>query len=160
MLLAIVRHGKAEAHSESGSDRDRRLRPRGERQARWLGERFKKSSIVPELILSSPYERAITTARLVNETLGVPLQIAAELECDEAVSRAVALIERYTGHATLMVVGHNPQLSELARTLLTYGPRARVELATGQAAVVETVQGADRGLAGRLVAEYRMPDED
>jgi phosphohistidine phosphatase len=160
MILAIVRHGKAEAHSESGSDRDRRLRPRGERLARWLGEHLKQLSIVPELILSSPYERAITTARLVNQSFGSSLQTAAELECDEAVSRAAALIERYTGHQTLMVVGHNPQLSDLAGSLLQYGPRARVELSTGQAAVFETFQGADRGLAGRLVAEYRMPDED
>jgi phosphohistidine phosphatase len=135
MLLAIVRHGKAEARPEGGSDRDRRLRPRGERQARWLGERFAREHR-PALILSSPFERAITTARLINESLRLHLQTARELECDEPVSRAIHLIEGSAGDSPLMLVGHNPQLSGLASALLHGVGSRRLELRTGEAAVL------------------------
>jgi phosphohistidine phosphatase len=156
MKIAIVRHGKAHPRSESGRDRDRMLATRGERQARWLGERFAADGNRPELILSSPYERAIATARLINEGLGVPLQTADELACDEPVSKVLALIERCAAHPTLMLVGHNPQLSKLVSLLIG----SQEELSTGQAALIDLDLAGPGGPAGRLAEVWRLQEDD
>ncbi len=162
LQMAIVRHGKAEAHAESGHDRDRRLRPRGERQAVWLGERLAAAGFRPGLILSSPYERAITTARLINESLGAPLEIEGALACDEPASRALALIEGHAGRSALMIVGHNPQLSRLIAVLLDPASRRAGEMQTGMAALLRVEAPPAGGLAqsARLSELLRMPGED
>jgi phosphohistidine phosphatase len=160
MRLAIVRHGKAEQHSGTGADRDRRLRPRGEEQARWLGERFAADGDwAPALILASPFERAITTARLIQDATGVPLAIARELECDEPASRAVALIARHSA-SPLMVVGHNPQLSRLVATLVG-GPTTKPpELRTGEVALLEFNDAPAPGGASHIGCWRLERDDD
>jgi phosphohistidine phosphatase len=162
MRIAIVRHGKAEPHSASGADRDRRLRSRGERQARWLAEQFAVGDWRPALILSSPYERAITTARIIQAALSVPLQVASELECDEPASRAIDLIQRHATSASspLMLVGHNPQLSRLATTLVQGPAPARgIELRTGEAALLE-MNPPDLIASATPHALWRLDEED
>jgi phosphohistidine phosphatase len=157
MRITIVRHGKAHAKSESGRDRDRSLTERGEQQALWLGERFASAAPLPALILSSPYERAISTARLIRRFLEVPLHTAPELECDEPLSGVVELLERHRPDWPLMIVGHNPQLSALTG-LMCRGPGGHgVDLRTGEAAVVDV----GRALIGgcELLEVVRMDGE-
>src|SRR5207244_4327966 len=112
MQLIVVRHGKAETQSESGRDEDRRLKPRGEKQARFLGDYFADPGRKPAMIITSRFERAFTTARLIQQAVGAPLQTVPELESGRPVSDAIDLIRTQSADR-LMIVGHNPQLSEL-----------------------------------------------
>lgn len=159
MRIIIVRHGKAEASAESGRDVDRRLRKRGERQSRWLGAQF--AAAPPGLILSSPHERAIATARLIHEACGSPLHVEPRLELGCPASAVLELIDQgreEAGVGALMLVGHNPQLGQ-ALWMLTQGtPCGEAELKTGEAAVLEIDSDGGPGCA-RLVKKLRMPEE-
>jgi phosphohistidine phosphatase len=82
---------------------------------RW-GRRFGR----PDAIVSSPALRAITTARLVAERLGYPAgEIVVEPRLyDAGTDTLVALVEALDDRwERVMLVGHNPALSDLARRL-------------------------------------------
>src|SRR5262245_59741493 len=116
MRVIIVRHGKAEQVSPTGRDEDRRLKSRGERQARFVGDASAADGRRPGLIITSRFERAFATARFIQGATGSPLHTAPELEGEKPVSAAVTLLQRQTADP-LMLVGHNPQLAQLISVL-------------------------------------------
>lgn len=162
--LYIVRHGKAQRESPSGRDRDRALKPRGQRQAQWLGDQFlalRPASARPSLILSSPFTRAIDTATIIRESLDCPLRTDPLLETGHDAGEAADLAARSIDAGAIALVGHNPQLEELLWLLATPGPGVDAPMRTGEAAILEFDAGA--GLArrlGRLVSRLRLAEED
>lgn len=160
MILTIVRHGKAERDSSTGRDEDRELKPRGRRQAEWLGSRLASEYAAPDAILSSGLARARQTARILREALGCPLDLVAALETGRAASEVVALVERRATASGLVLVGHLPQLAEVV-ALLTEGLGApESDLRTGEACILEV--DAEGGLIGRAteLARLRLEDEE
>lgn len=114
MRLLLLRHGQAEA--SASSDAQRRLIPAGERavlqQRRWL------LATQVGAIYCSPYRRARDTAELIRASVGdIEPVIDARLTPDEPVSAALDLLQA-ANQESLLVVGHNPLLSQLAGTLL------------------------------------------
>lgn len=157
MRLYIVRHGKAERASPTGADRDRALKPRGERQARWLGELLAtrtSGTDRPALILTSGYARAEQTARLIGGAIGCPVRREASLEFEpvEAVVELVAAL-RDNEASAFMLVGHNPQLGELVAALAPDAPPEALRLRTGQAVVID-------GEPPRVVEVLRLDEGD
>jgi phosphohistidine phosphatase len=153
----IVRHGKAEAKADSGRDEDRALAKRGERQAKWLGKEVARREDRPNRILSSPILRAIDTARLINETLKLPLEESKSLISGKAASTAVELIEELDRDGPWMLVGHNPQLEKLVG-VLTEGPGGEGEMKTGQAVLLEIEQHSPVGSA-QVVCSLRLAED-
>lgn len=156
MHLYIIRHGKAEQDSSSGRDRDRELAPKGERQARWLGEQLAGASDAPTVIIASPFARADRTARLVNESLGVELIYDDRLIVDEPVSGASELIGEYGTGDSIALVGHNPQLGRLAGML---AKEPMFEMKTGMCAVFEITDPQNAHGSARLVEVMRMGND-
>jgi phosphohistidine phosphatase len=158
--LIIVRHGKAEADppSHSGRDEDRRLKKRGERQARWLATRFADDP--PALILSSGHERAVATARLIHEGTGSLLEREPRLELGSTASEALqAIAQRVPRDGALMLVGHNPQLSHLIGILAGGLPGSEFDLHTGEAVIMDFDR--DVGPGGAAVVErLRLAEDD
>ena len=68
--LYLVRHAKSSRHDPSLSDRDRPLDERGKQDAPKMGQRLAKRDVRPDLLLSSPAVRALTTAQLIAEEVG------------------------------------------------------------------------------------------
>lgn len=159
MRLWIVRHGKAMQASPTGSDFDRPLMPRGESQARWLGEHIAGKKKRPDLILTSGLARAIATARLIQEHINCDLEVVRELETGRSVSDALGLIAKHRARGRLMLVGHNPTLGELVWTLQHGLPPREAELRTGQAYVFEFEGDVAPG-QGRVHKVLRMDDAD
>jgi phosphohistidine phosphatase len=158
MRLVIVRHGKAEADSPSGRDEDRRLKKRGERQARWLGKHFANEP--PAVILTSGHERANATAMIIQEATGVPLTIERRLELGHSPSQALDIItDQHAEQRPLMLVGHNPQLAQLVWLLVQGTPVQQADLRTGEAVVLE-LDSADAIGRATLVDRIRMLDDD
>jgi phosphohistidine phosphatase len=158
MRVYIVRHGKAETDSPTGRDEDRRLKGRGEKQSCYLAEYFSTAERRPALIVASRYERAFETARAIQQAVGCPLQTAPELEAGHPPSKAVELIRQHAADP-LMLVGHNPQLSELVWLLQHGAPAEDAGLRTGEAVVVE-VDRSDPVGTGHEIERVRMDGED
>jgi phosphohistidine phosphatase len=115
--LTLVRHAKTEPAAPGQEDWDRVLEPRGQRDAPEMARRVKDAFGKPDRILASPAIRAITTANIMARVLGVP---AARIVQDErlylASPRAIldVIQEAATSEKHLMLVGHNPGITEFA----------------------------------------------
>jgi phosphohistidine phosphatase len=155
----IVRHGKAEHGEGYVRDEDRPLTPRGMQQAKFLGDRIAEMDSPPKLILTSGLTRAIETARIIHAVIRCRLEQAPALETGHDAGEVVDLISRHK-NGSLMIVGHNPQLGELA-AILTAGAHAdetgETMLKTGTALVVEVRQTEMVG-SGRIVARVRLDE--
>ena len=119
--LLLLRHAKAVPATDPLVDIDRPLADRGERDARRIGQRLREQRLQPTLILASPAARALRTAQLVAGTLDFPRErIALDRRLYLAEPAAIAEIIAAQDAAidTLLVVGHNPGLTELAHQLL------------------------------------------
>lgn len=119
--LILLRHAKSSREDPELVDFKRPLAERGKRDAPVIGARMAKAGVLPDLIVSSPAKRAIKTARLVAKNLGIlKSDIVEAPEVYEAeVPALTALIrELDPKKRRVMIVGHNPGLSDLARTIL------------------------------------------
>ena len=72
--LVIVRHGKSDWSHEDRSDVDRPLKDRGVRDAYKMSQRLLQQNIQPELVVSSPANRALHTAVIFCRELEIPLK--------------------------------------------------------------------------------------
>ena len=167
MQLTVVRHGKTHQdppEDSPGRDEDRLLKQRGIRQANFLGEHFAQTEHSPPLIVSSGIERAITTARIINEHLRAEHRVDQVLEFGPTASQA---IEAAIGHAHsaglvedpggLMSVGHNPQLSGVLDLLLNASGAGGFWVRTGEAFGVEVDPEQPFG-TGRLLWSLRLEE--
>ncbi len=150
MRLYLIRHGKAERDSDTGRDEDRRLAPRGERQAVWLGETLGAGELPPVRIVASPAARAARTAVLIADVLGLEVETSDEVGLGSRASWVVGLVGLIAEAAetgSLAIVGHNPTLSIVAGTLVggvgCVGGAGQIELRTGEAAVLDLPDPAD-----------------
>lgn len=119
--LTILRHGKAARNDVGMSDYERPLSPRGEADAPVMAERITDAGIRPSLIMSSPAARAWTTAKLVARALSYPVEF---LQREDRVYLASldklldVVSEQDAAFNSIILVGHNPGLTELANHLL------------------------------------------
>ncbi len=118
--LILIRHGKSCWDDPALADRDRPLNKRGKRDAPSMGRRLKDMKLKPDLILSSPAKRALKTAKLIAEEIGYPkkkIEIREELYAQglEALASLVSGLDDKLERVYL--VGHNPELTELANRL-------------------------------------------
>jgi phosphohistidine phosphatase len=67
--LFLIRHAKSSWESTALPDKDRPLNDRGKRDAPKMGKRLAKRDVKPDLILSSPARRALTTAEIIAKKL-------------------------------------------------------------------------------------------
>src|SRR2546430_10269701 len=67
--LFLIRHAKSSWDDTALTDKDRPLGDRGRRDAPKMGKRLTKRDVKPDLILSSPATRALTTAEIIAKKL-------------------------------------------------------------------------------------------
>jgi phosphohistidine phosphatase len=118
--LTLVRHAKSDWSLPGQNDWDRPLNKRGQRDAPEMARRLRSRRLKPDLILTSPAVRALTTATVMARELKVP---AAQVLQDERLylatpSDLLAVIRELGGAARhLMVFGHNPGVTDCANRL-------------------------------------------
>ncbi|HWN37269.1 MAG TPA: histidine phosphatase family protein [Gammaproteobacteria bacterium] len=119
--LLLLRHAKAVPATDPLVDIDRPLAERGERDARRIGERLRQQQQHPALIVASPAARALRTAQLVAGTIDYPRDAIA-LDRRLYLAEPAAIIEIIAAQdaaiESLLVVGHNPGLTDLTHQLL------------------------------------------
>ncbi|HEY9117087.1 MAG TPA: histidine phosphatase family protein [Roseivirga sp.] len=118
--LLIVRHAKSSWEFSQLSDFERPLNARGVQDVPDMAQRFQSLGIIPDLIISSPANRALTTAQGFAQILGVSSK---EIVLDEDHYHASSdtlrsLIREFPNeHECIMIFGHNPGLTYLINEL-------------------------------------------
>lgn len=119
--LHLIRHGKSSWDQLGVSDIDRSLIPRGISNSLHMGELIAEKYAVPDLIVSSPANRAVHTAILLARAMHANLKIIKlEKQVYEAsTSTIIDIIEDTPVQVnSLAIVGHNPCFTDLANLYL------------------------------------------
>lgn len=131
--LLLLRHAKSAWDDPGLDDFERPLASRGVAAAPLVGRWLKAQDLAPDLVLCSPAVRAVETWELIAPLFGSGGQVKFEQGLYEAGAGAGGLLCRLhrlkEDPATLLLLGHNPALQELARTLCGTGeekPMARL----------------------------------
>jgi len=117
--LFIIRHAKSDWDDSTLDDYDRPLNKKGEKNAPFMGQLLKNKNIKPDLIISSPALRAITTAKLIAKEVNYEKAITPNQYVYEAFVNTLQEIVEYIhdSNDTVFLVGHNPGVSALAYML-------------------------------------------
>ena len=143
--LHLLRHAKAMPQGE-GTDRDRPLEQRGRRAAQAVAAWAAEHRLAPALVLCSPALRTRQTLDIVAPAFARPPQIVIEDGLYLATLRQLlARLRRVPAEtASVMIVGHNPGLHELATSLS--------DVSTGP-----LMARLAAGLATAALASYEVP---
>jgi phosphohistidine phosphatase len=123
--LYLVRHAKSSWDNPEQNDFDRPLNDRGKKNAPRMGKRLKEKKITPDMMISSPAERAFATCKEFARVLGFPDE---KIKADKRLYHAsedqlLKVIQELKdsprdGEEVVMLFGHNPGLTEFANALL------------------------------------------
>lgn len=118
--LYIIRHAKSSWANQQLSDFDRPLNERGKRDAPKIGAVLKSKKIKPDLVMSSSANRAITTAKILSNIIGYPIEnIIESISIYEATTQN--LLDEVNSiddiNNSVIIFGHNPGFTGLANLL-------------------------------------------
>ncbi|HPF07602.1 MAG TPA: phosphohistidine phosphatase SixA [Spirochaetota bacterium] len=121
--LYLFRHG--DAKPDEDSDYNRELTDEGIEQTSLMADYLKTEGVVIDLIISSGAPRAETTAETIADKISYPVN---NIKIDDVIYDAkngdelLPIIKNIPEHViSLMIVGHNPVLSDLASSLINHG---------------------------------------
>lgn len=141
MIIYFLRHASAgERVSNPKKDEKRALDQVGIEQCGNVGRALNALDTQIEVIISSPLKRAAQTASLVGNEMGYEgkLQLENALRPEASFSDFRKLLDKYSKHEAIMVVGHNPNLSEfVGRCISETGCEAGIALRKGAVAKVD-----------------------
>ncbi|MGZ9265450.1 MAG: SixA phosphatase family protein [Candidatus Deferrimicrobiaceae bacterium] len=147
MKLYLVRHAEAIERSGTTPDANRYLTPKGRTAFRKIARRVRKAGIAPAVILTSPLQRAVQTAEILAERLKHegPVVVARELSPGFDIQALRSLLAKAGNPAEAAFVGHEPDLDDLAATLLELP--GGFPLRKGAVLALEVDAGAPKGAA-------------
>src|SRR5512138_3795932 len=108
MLIYLLRHGIAEPGSATGSDADRELTEQGRQKIREVMKVAGRAGVAPSVVISSPYRRALATARIAADLLGGELVQSRVIEPGGDPRSVWEEIRVHRSEESLMLVGHEP----------------------------------------------------
>src|ERR1700719_2513066 len=142
MIIYFLRHASAGEHLVNPKkDEKRALDKEGIEQCGYVGRALAAIEAQVDVIIASPLKRSTQTASLVGNELGYEgkLQIDTGLRPQAGLADFRKLLEKYTRQEAIMVVGHNPNLSQFLGAIISdSGCEASLELKKGAVAKVET----------------------
>ncbi len=165
--LILFRHGKAVPH-DAAPDFDRGLTARGMRDSAAVGKYLVQEHIFPDMALVSPANRTKMTWEQAKAALG---EIEARYEnglylasSDQVLRLLQSVPDRVM---TLILVGHNPSLHDLAQELTGYGDRyalarLREHMPTAGLAVFDCDidHWSDLAVRSARLERFRAPERD
>jgi len=158
--LLVLRHAKSSWDHPHLSDFDRPLNGRGKKAAPFMGSLMAEKGLVPEVIVSSPANRARTTAEKAAEAGGFD----ASVEFDERIYGAgtnglLYVIAGFDNAAeTAMIVGHNPGF-EILVSVLT-GEHRRMPTAALAVIDLDIDRWSDAGSGSGELRRLIIPREE
>jgi phosphohistidine phosphatase len=123
--LFLLRHAKSSWDDPGLADHDRPLAPRGKRAAKVIAEHLREERIAPDLVLCSSSQRTRETLERIAPALGG--DVAVEIERELYAASADRLLERLRAVdddvESVMLIGHNPGIEQLALSLAGDGEK-------------------------------------
>jgi phosphohistidine phosphatase len=122
--LTLIRHAKSSWKNQELTDFERPLKKRGKKDAPIMGRVVLQNLQKPDLFLSSPASRALSTALLVCEELGMSEQ---DLVIDDRLYHAgitdlyAVLSEYEERYDRIYLCAHNPGITEFLNFLTLSG---------------------------------------
>ena len=144
--VILLRHGKSSWSDPTLSDVDRPLAPRGERAARRIAKHLRRKRIRPAVVLCSPSLRTRQTLEAIEPSLDkdCSVEVVTELYAASEEDLLEQLRALPDSADSVMLIGHNPGLQELALGLASGGvdrPKLEEKFPTG--ALATLVVGSD-----------------
>ncbi|MGJ3265450.1 MAG: SixA phosphatase family protein [Salinarimonas sp.] len=121
--LILFRHAKS-GYPQGADDHDRPLNDRGREDAPRMGAYLAAEALLPDLVLVSSARRTQETFALAGAAIG-PVETREEPRIYEAPAERLLGVVRETPDTvrTLLMVGHNPGMEDLATRLVGFGDR-------------------------------------
>jgi phosphohistidine phosphatase len=142
--LLLLRHSKAERSEPGTKDDSRVLIDRGRKDAARIGAYMAGHALIPDRVVLSPAARTQETWKYAaNAFRPTPAAMSAERLYDATPHTILAVIKDTPASAhTLLVIGHNPGLHELALMLIAAGDvdareRLREKLPTSSLVIID-----------------------
>lgn len=141
MLIYFLRHASAgQKRTNPSTDEKRPLDKDGVVQCRYIGTLLASMDVHVDAMLSSPLKRATQTASLVGNEIGFDgkLQICEALRPDATFDDFRDLLRVCEKYESIMVVGHNPTLTEFISQIVTNrATKKSIEMKKGGVARVD-----------------------
>ena len=162
----LLRHGKSSWSDSTLPDIDRPLAPRGERAAKRIAKYMRRKRIRPALVLCSPSLRTRQTLEAIEPSLSKRSQV--ELVPQLYAASEAELLERLQALpdsvGSVMLIGHNPGLHDLALALASRGadlPQLEQKFPTGALAtlVADSESWADLSPGDAELVDYVVPTQ-
>jgi phosphohistidine phosphatase len=133
--LWLMRHGAAlpKVNAEGLDDFHRPLTDAGKLEIREIAEGLKSIGDPPAWIVSSPFLRAVQTAEILREVLGpgIRMEHSETLRPGQRPERLTGLLAGNKSWRRALAVGHEPELSQCAATLIGASAKANFRLRKG-----------------------------
>ncbi len=121
MELYLLRHGVAGQRGDPRypNDGDRPLTKKGRKKLRAQLAGLEAFNVRPNVVITSPLARARQTAEVVVEGLGIASRLVVDNRLAPGASTAgvIEILANYPDHAQVMLVGHEPDFSQIASEL-------------------------------------------
>jgi phosphohistidine phosphatase len=131
----IMRHGVAVMRGAAAllDDTKRPLTPEGKQRMRDIASGLVRIGFDVDWIVSSPLVRAVETAEIVGEALTSkpPLEFSDELRPGGSGEALITFLAKRPNRRRVLVVGHEPDLGELAARLIGAGRNANMAFKKG-----------------------------
>jgi phosphohistidine phosphatase len=148
MEIYLLRHGAAENVQPGHTDAERRLTGEGKNKTAEVVKMARRGGLEKPLVISSPYVRAVETARIVMEELAIDDLIRTPALVPHGGPEAVwSELREYSDARAVLLAGHEPLRGRLAAYLLN-SPALQVEMKKSAMVRVdvEALRAAPRGI--------------
>jgi phosphohistidine phosphatase len=159
--LHLLRHAKSSWDEPGLADYDRPLAPRGRRACKKLAKHLRREGIQPDTVLCSSSRRTRETLELIRSALEDPvIEIEDGLYAADS-DRLLARVRELPETArSVLLIGHNPGLHELALTLAPGSAGFAEKFPTGAlASLALDTPWPDIGAARAELVAYVVPRE-
>ena len=147
--LYVVRHADAGHRSQwSGSDEERPLSPRGQKQAKGIAAQLADAGV--SRLISSPYARCVQTLEPLGEELGLAVEPDERLAEGAGATGALELAAELVGR-TGVLCSHGDVIPDLLEALLRDGVKLKDELRWQKASTWAFSREGGRLAKGRYV---------
>jgi len=140
MQLYFLRHGEADWPGWTKPDDERPLTDFGKKEARQVAKFLNRLEVKPNLVVTSPLQRALQTAEVAAEQLKTKLRQDEALEPGFGISELRTVLKRH-GSKVLMLVGHEPDFS----TVISALTGASLKLSKAGVALIDIDPEAEKG---------------